>query len=127
MSADEEIDDFIQATFPSVWALELLCFLRQNEGRILSRVEMVMGLRGSEVVITQSVDALVRAGLVAAGPDGAAIYAPATPVLAGLAAEAEARYAKSPNAVRRLIVSAVNPSLTAFIDAFRFRRDKGDG
>ena len=64
MPSRDEIADFIQATFPSVWALELLCFLRQKEGKSLSRAEMVAGLRGSELVITQSVDSLVRGGLV---------------------------------------------------------------
>lgn len=127
MTSRDEIDDFIQATFPSVWALELLCFLRQKEGQSLSRAEMVAGLRGSELVITQSVEALVRAGLVAADASGAARYAPVNEGLAARAAQAEARYAKSPDAVRRLIVSAANPSLSAFIDAFRFRGEQDDG
>ena len=127
MPSKDEIAEFIQATFPSVWALELLCFLRQKAGRDQSRAEMVAGLRGSELVITQSVESLVRAGLVAAEADGAARYAPANARLAALAAQAESLYAKSPDAVRRLIVSATNPGLTAFIDAFRFRKDDGDG
>lgn len=127
MPSKDDIAEFIQATFQSVWALELLFFLRQKEGRSLSRAEMVAGLRGSELVITQSVESLVRAGLVAADADGAARYAPANARLAALAAKAEDRYAKSPDAVRRLIVSAANPALTAFVDAFRFRRDRDDG
>jgi hypothetical protein len=127
MPPKNEIAAFIQATFPSVWALELLCFLRQKAGHRQSRAEMVAGLRGSELVITQSVESLVAAGLVAAGADGAARYAPANDRLAGLAAEAESLYATSPDAVRRLIVSATNPALTAFIDAFRFRKDDADG
>jgi hypothetical protein len=126
MPARNDIADFIRATFPSVWALELLCFLRQKDGNSLSRADMVAGLRGSELVITQSVDSLVRAGLVATDPDGAARYAPANARLAELAAQVEALYAKSPDAVRRLIVSAASPSLTAFVDAFRFRKDRDD-
>ena len=127
MPSNDEIARFIQATFPSVWALELLFFLRQKAGRDQSRAEMVAGLRGSELVITQSVDSLVRAGLVAAEADGAARYAPANARLADLAGEAESLYAKSPDAVRRMIASATNPGLTAFVDAFRFRRDQDDG
>ena len=127
MPSKDDISDFITATFPSVWALELLCFLRQKEGQSLSRAEMVAGLRGSELVISQSVDSLVRAGLVASDAHGAARYAPANADLARLAGEAESLYAKSPDAVRRLIVSAANPGLTAFVDAFRFRREKDDG
>ncbi len=127
MSSKDAIADFIRATFPSVWALELLCFLRQKDGVKQSRAEMVTGLRGSELVITQSVESLVRAGLVATDADGTARYAPASRKLAELASQAEARYARSPDAVRRLIVSGANPSLAAFVDAFRFRKDSDDG
>ena len=127
MPSKDEIAAFIQATFPSVWALELLCFLRQKAGRDQSRAEMVAGLRGSELVITQSVESLVQAGLVATGADGAARYAPANDRLAEFATQAESLYARSPDAVRRLIVSATNPGLTAFVDAFRFRKDDADG
>ena len=127
MPSKDPVADFIQATFPSVWALELLCFLRQKAGQSLSRAEMVAGLRGSELVITQSIESLVRAGLVAADAGGAARYAPVDARLAELAGQAETRYARSPDAVRRLIVSAANPGLTAFVDAFRFRRDQDDG
>ena len=124
MPSQDDLADFIQATFPSVWALELLCFLRQKDGQRLSLTEMVAGLRGSELVITQSVDSLVRAGLVATDATGAAHYAPASKRLAEMAAQAEARYLKSPNAVRRLIVTGANPSLAAFVDAFRLRKDR---
>ena len=127
MPSKDQLAAFIQATFPSVWALELLCFLRQREGQNLSRAEMVAGLRGSELVITQSVESLVRAGLVAADADGSARYAPASAALATRAAEVEARYARSPDAVRRLIVSAANPGLAAFVDAFRIRKERDDG
>ena len=127
MPSQDDISDFIQATFHSVWALELLCFLRQKDGQSLLLAEMVAGLRGSELVITQSVDSLVRAGLVATDATGAARYAPASRQLADLAAQAEARYLRSPDAVRRLIVTGANPSLAAFVDAFRFRKDRGDG
>lgn len=126
MPARDEIADFIRATFPSVWTLELLCFLKEKGGQSLSRAEMVAGLRGSELAITQSVDSLVRAGLVAADAEGAAHYAPASDGLARMADQAVARYARSPNAVRRLIVSGATPSLDAFVDAFRFRRDDDD-
>lgn len=127
MPSNDPIPDFIQATFPSVWALELLCFLSQKDGQSLSRAEMVAGLRGSELVVTQSVESLVRAGLVSREADGGARYAPANARLAELAAGAQTRYAKSPDAVRRLIVSSTSPGLAAFVDAFRFRKGKDDG
>lgn len=127
MASEQDIAEFIRAAFPSVWALELLCFLRHKEGQAQSRAEMVAGLRGSELVITQSVESLVRAGLVVSEADGSARFAPADARLARLAAAAEALYARSPDAVRRLIVSAAAPGLAAFVDAFRFRRGRDDG
>jgi hypothetical protein len=123
MPTKQDVASFIRATFRSVWALELLCFLRQNRDRSLSHSEMVAGLRGSDLVVTQSVESLSAAGLVLAETDGSARYGPASGELDALVAQAEALYAKSPDAVRRMIVSAANPSITAFADAFRLRKD----
>jgi hypothetical protein len=123
MSSREEVSRFIRATFRSVWALELLCFLHQNRSRALAHAEMVTELRGSDLVITQSIATLEAAGLVLAEAEGAARYAPASNDLDRLVEQAEALYASSPDAVRRMIVSAANPGITAFADAFRLRKD----
>ncbi len=123
MPSDEEVTGFIRATFPSVWALELLCFLRQNGGRTLSHEEMVRGLRGSDLVVTQSIRSLSAAGLVAVEAQGSARYAPATADLEQMVSGAEALYEKSPDAVRRTIVGAASPGIAAFADAFRLRKD----
>lgn len=123
MSSQDEIASFIRATFRSVWALELLCFLRQNRDRAMSHVEMVAGLRGSDLVVTQSVESLTAAGLVLAEADGSARYRPASDDLDALVVQAETLYASSPDAVRRMIVAAANPGITAFADAFRLRKD----
>ena len=123
MRSKQEVASFISATFRSVWALELLCFLRQNRDRCLAHGEMVSGLRGSDLVVTQSVEALAAAGLVLAEAEGSARYAPASDDLDALVARAEALYATSPDAVRRMIVSAANPGITAFADSFRLRKD----
>jgi hypothetical protein len=123
MPPEEDLSRFIRSTFRSVWALELLCFLRQDRGRSLSHQEMVAGLRGSDLVVTQSVGSLTAAGLVVAEADGSARYNPASDDLDRLVEGAEALYARSPDAVRRMIVAAANPAITAFADAFRLRKD----
>jgi len=84
---------------------------------------MVAALRASDSIVAQSVDSLVAAGLVATEEEGRARYLPASPDLDRRAAEAEAFYAKSPDAVRRMIVMAANEGLTAFAEAFRLRKD----
>ncbi|HEU0097542.1 MAG TPA: hypothetical protein VFQ67_02095 [Allosphingosinicella sp.] len=123
MPSDEDISNFIQGTFRSVWALELLCLLRQDRSRSHSHEDMVRGLRGSDLVVTQSVQALTAAGLVLVDGDGSARYHPASADLECLVERSEALYARSPDAVRRMIVAAANPGLTAFADAFRLRKD----
>lgn len=123
MPSQQDVSNFIAATFRSVWALELLCFLRQDRGRSLSHAEMVAGLRGSDLVVSQSVDSLTAAGLVLAEADGSARYRPASDELDALVEASASLYAKSPDAVRRTIVAAANPAITAFADAFRLRKD----
>jgi hypothetical protein len=121
--ASQELSGFIRSTFRSVWMLELLCHLRQNRDRSLSHSEMVAGLRGSDLVVAQSREALTAAGLIIAGEDGSARYQAASQDLDCLAEQAEALYASSPAAVRRMIVSAAAPGISAFADAFRLRKD----
>ena len=70
MPSEEDVSNFIRTTFRSVWALELLCFLRQDRSRSHSHEEMVAGLRGSDLVVTQSVGSLTAGGLVVAEGDG---------------------------------------------------------
>lgn len=123
MPSEQDIASFIRASFRSVWALELLCYLRQNRDRSLSHGEMVTGLRGSDLVVAQSVESLAAAGLILVEADESARYAPASEDLDELVEGTEALYAKSPDAVRRMIVSAANPAITAFADAFRIRKD----
>jgi DNA-binding IclR family transcriptional regulator len=106
-----------------VWALELLCHLRRHADRSLPAAELVDSLRASDLVVRRSLAELVAAGLVSIEADETARYAPATAGLDKLATAAEARYASSPNAVRRIIVRAANPGLTAFSDAFRLGGD----
>ena len=108
MPPKQEIFAFIRSRFRSVWALELLCFLRQNRDRALSRAEMVAGLRGSDLVVVQSVESLAAGGLVTAGADGSARYEPASLALDELIQGTEALYANRPDAVRRAIARAAN-------------------
>ena len=123
MPEADAVQSFIAATFRSVWALELLCLLRSNRDVALSQADMVAGLTASQLVVSQSLASLVAAGLVVEESDGSARYAPASQSLDALAQAAEQFYANRPNAVRRIIVSASRPSIAAFADAFRLKKD----
>jgi hypothetical protein len=123
MASDPEISSFIRATFRSIWALELLLFLRKNGDRSWSHAEMVASLRGSDLVVVQSIEGLSAAGLVLAEEGGAARYRPVSEDLDRLVAGAGEMYARSPDAVRRMIVASAHGGLAAFADAFRLRKD----
>lgn len=113
---------FIRDTYRSVWSMELMLLLKSEPRRAWRRDELVDRLRASEAVVVQGVESLVIGGLVVVEDNGDYRFAPASDDLERLSGAAEDLYAKKPDAVRRLIVSA-NDQLSAFADAFRLRRD----
>lgn len=124
MISEQDTRAFIRAAFRSVWSLELLCYLSSRRHEAMSRGQLIEALRASEAVMQQSLAGLSAAGLILDEPGGRVRFAPATAELEQLASAAQALYAKAPNAVRRLIVTAANPGITAFADAFKLREDK---
>lgn len=122
--SDEDILRFIAASFPSVWALELLLALKREQRR-WATAELVAALRASELVVAKAIDALVVAGLASLEGDGA-IYLPVNHDVEDCVERAERLYRARPNAVRRAIIAASTSSATAFADAFKLRRDRDD-
>ncbi|KRC78199.1 hypothetical protein [Sphingomonas sp. Root241] len=122
MPAKQEVSNFIRSTFRSVWALELLCFLQKHRDRAWPQRELVITLRGSDLVVSQSVDALLAAGLVVIDPGQLVRYQPTSDAVEALASAAESLYATRPDAVRRMIVTP-RSSLSSFADAFKLRED----
>jgi hypothetical protein len=123
MSAPPPVSDFIRSSFRSVWALELLLHLKRTPERAWSSVELVEAMRGSALIVDQSLDGLMRVGLVSIDGDGCARFQPVTPDIAALAEETEQLYARKPETVRRIIVSGTHKGLATFADAFRLWKD----
>jgi len=121
-SSDDDLRRFVAASFPSVWALELLLLLKREQ-RPWTATELLTALRASELVISKALDALVAAGL-ASLEQGGARYLPASRDTAALVERVEQLYLSRPNQVRRLIVAGRASSAVAFADAFRLRRDE---
>jgi hypothetical protein len=121
-SSDEDVLRFIAASFPSVWALELLLVLKE-EARAWTREQLIARLRASELVIGKALDALVAAGLASVDKAGAT-YLPANADLEDSVTAAERLYATRPNQVRRTIIAHAAGSASAFAEAFRLRKDK---
>jgi hypothetical protein len=123
MASKEEVEGFIRATFRSVWSLELLVLLSDKSERAWSREELVSTLRASELIVAQSLDALLAAGLISVDENGCAAFLPASRDIEDLFERAKSLYARTPDAVRRMIVASASGGLTAFADAFRLRKD----
>lgn len=123
MPARQELSSFIRSTFRSVWALELLCFLKKHRDRGWAQRDLVVALRGSDLVVSQSVESLLAAGLVVIESDRSVRYQPTSDAVDHLAGAAEALYASRPDAVRRMIVTPAPSGLSSFADAFKLSRD----
>ena len=125
MASKQELSSFIGSTFQTVWSLELLLFLKAHRDRSWSSAEMVASLRGSDLLVTRSAQALFAAGLIDPGEDGSARYQPATPGLDQLVDEVEVEYARRPDRVRRAIITGAGEGgdLAAFANAFKLRKD----
>ncbi|HEX4800812.1 MAG: hypothetical protein ACM3IG_04495 [Myxococcales bacterium] len=120
--SDEDVLRFVAASFPSVWALELLLTLK-SERRVWTREELVAALRASELVVSKALDALVAAGLISI-ESGGGRYLPVNQDVADCVERVEQLYRTRANKVRRAIVSAQTSSATAFADAFKLRRNE---
>ena len=123
-SSDEDVLRFIAASFPSVWALEVLLALKRDR-RVWTREELVAALRASDLVVSKAIDALVAAGLASIGGAGAS-YLPVNRDVEDCVEQVEQLYRTRPNMVRRAIVAASTSSAAAFADAFKIRRGTDD-
>ncbi len=122
MPSQFEIETSIGSSFRSIWSLDLVQFLYANPGESYSTEQLIAALRASESVVSQSIASLVAVGLVLLDKDKVRIHI-ADDKARGLIEGAIELYGKSPDKVRRLIISAAAPGITAFADAFRLRRD----
>ncbi|HJS40444.1 MAG TPA: hypothetical protein VJ763_03485 [Sphingomicrobium sp.] len=118
-----EIAAFLRDHFKSVWALELLLFLKTHAETAWESGQLVAALRTSEIIVSTSTDMLVAGGLVSVDGKGRVRYAPASDDLSRLVDVTQALYAKKPDRVRRVIISSAATGLSAFADSFRLRND----
>jgi hypothetical protein len=112
---------FIRSSIRSVWALELLLFMRRHDGEAWTAEALARELRSSTFAIKDILDTFSQAGLATA-EGGTFRYAPATPHLDRAVRELEAAYAVRPLAVSREILAGSN-KIQTFADAFKLKKD----
>ncbi|KRA79723.1 MarR family transcriptional regulator [Altererythrobacter sp. Root672] len=103
MTNQEQLEAFIGRTFRSVWALEILRFLSDNDGRSFRGEDLISTLHLSQAVVKRSIIDLMAAGLVTVDERG--LIAFGTDHQSEFVNAAIDLYVRSPNKVRRVIVA----------------------
>jgi len=119
---DTGLIELVRTCVRSVWALELLFFLRARREQPWTAERLVLEQRSSERAVRDALEAFVRAGLVRQ-TESSFVYEPASAELDGLVTKLAETYAERPIAVIRMIAAAPEDRLQAFLDAFRLKKD----
>jgi hypothetical protein len=113
---------FVRSSIKSVWALELLFFLRARRAGTWDLAGLARELRASEPVINASLATFRTAALIRDTDGGRIQFAPAAAELDELVRELADVYATRPSAVIDEIYAPQN-RLQHFADAFRLKKD----
>lgn len=119
----EDIRQFVRSAIKSVWALELLLFLRRHAGAAWTVERLTIELRSSQPLVADILASFKKSRLVEEKPDNLFEYRAASPELDALVARLERAYAETPIALIKEIVSAPNEKIQSFADAFKFKQN----
>ena len=119
-----EVREFIAGCIRSVWALELLLFLRRNNQKTWTAEALTAELRSSSFIVGEVLTAFRQAGLVTEETPGQFRYAPAASHISRAVDQIASACATKPLAVSREILAAGNDKIRTFADAFRLKRDE---
>ena len=120
MPSEADTLQFCAAVFKSVWALELLLTLKQQENVTWRQADLIKELRCSNGVVIEALNNLSAAGLVVE-EGGGYRYGSGDPRLDELTDALQALYAAKPTVVVREIMTAPNMKLKILSDAFRIK------
>jgi DNA-binding MarR family transcriptional regulator len=123
---EDAILEFVGKAFRSVWHMELLLVLYQEPRHAWQVDALARELRASISVVSQSLDALIAAGLVAVVNDEACCFRPNSAELAELADGLIDLYNRKPRTVLRTIFAERRDRIQTFADAFRLRKRDDD-
>ena len=118
----DEVKAFLRGSVRSIWALELLLFLRSHADRAWSVDRLTRELRASEPVVRGSLGLFAVAGLIHEEPDGSVRFAPSSPTLEKLVRDVANSYATHPVSISDEIY-APDSKIRNFADAFRLKKE----
>jgi len=121
MTLEDDALAFAAAAIGSVWALEVLLFLKRGGHQCWRSAELIRELRSSETAIADALAKLRAAGLVDVPADGRWQYRPVSGQLGQVVAVLETLYQAKPASVIRALVAAPDSKLRLLSDAFRIK------
>jgi len=119
---DSDLIAFVEDSFGSVWSLEILLALLRAPERVWTSEELISELRSSQLVVRESLENLLAAGLILL-EEGGVRYGPASMDQDALVRRLDEVYQVKPGAVRRQIIQSPAEKLRSFSDAFRIIKD----
>jgi hypothetical protein len=119
---DERLLEFIRSVIKSVWALELLLFLRRHSGRRWTSDELIRESRSSRIIVNETIKVFVQAGILSQDDIGCQ-YIPVNAELVSLIDEIAREYEERPVSIVNAIVREQSGKLQDFANAFRIKRD----
>lgn len=122
---DPQLVTFVRRSLRSIWALELLLYLRRAAPRSVSVQDIVRDLRATSYLVRRIAGQLMNEGLVTLDTEERVRFQPSTPDLERLCEMTDTASRDRPIALRDAIVAAPNDKLRTLADAFRFgHKDK---
>jgi hypothetical protein len=124
----QALEQLVAQHVASVAALEVLLLLRTSRPRDLDAATVATQLRIDPHFASLQLEALARARLIEpTSGDPRYRYAPETPELEAVVGELETAYARRRVSLVSLIHAAPRDRVRDFADAFRVRKETGDG
>lgn len=118
---EDDVLAFVRATIRSVWTLEILVLMYQDQQHAWQVAELAAALRANSRVAQEGLAVLEAAGLVRGDPSDGYRCHPASAPLENAAREVVDLYSRKPVAVVKTILTAPTDKIQTFADAFRFR------
>lgn len=118
---EDEVLAYVHTDIGSVWAVELLIFLKGRPGRAWRIEDLVLALRSSSLAVAQAIERLQAAGFVSQKSPGTYSFEPRSSRHLEMAAAIEKLSAEKPMTLAKAIAEIPNEKLRSFSDAFKLR------